>query len=372
MASLSRRRWTRSDTSSDSGYSDSSYRSRSTAPTEHSDSYGQKYTTVSLDQPYTEDGYSEDTWDDSLCEQDFDDAASIETYASTLPSEDDFEDEYQDYQEPYYEPEITEPRTVPSSPEEFARCFPSKRRLFVRHDDSAFDGNMNLQVYTDISRGEKRVDLTLFHLRMHDLKNREFSCRRYCRESGREVCHSSRKYTKPAVKRPGFQRSMSSALSTLRGKSGSKTATLESLKRQDSGYGSQSEEDLEVERFMQSPKSTSSSIPLPTNTTHLEFSNYAKVDVKRRGAGQAKRYGFEYWGTVYAWRRTVTKTHSNPQVAYHLVDTRTMARVAHIVPDIMTPSEARHEAERGGWVPPCSMYISDDKITQDRLLDIAE
>ena len=370
MPSISRRRWTPSDTSSDSGYSDSSDRSHSTAPTEHSDRPDLKYTDTLLP-PYIEEGSVEDTWDYPVYEKDFDDAASVETYASTLPSEDDLEDDYFEYQEPYYEPEIPEHRTTPASPEDFAHWFPAKRRLCLRHDDSTLDGNMNLQVYTQIPRRGQKVDLTLFHLRMHDLKNREFSLRRYCRDSGREVCHSSRKYTKPASKRPGLQRSMSSALSTLRGKSEPKTATLESLKRHDSGYASLSEENLELENFMQSPKSTSS-IALPTNTTHLEFSNYAHIDVKRRGTGKSKRYGFEYWGTEYAWRRVVTKIHNDSQVAYHLVDMRTAARVAHIVPDTMTKSEADHEAEKGGWVPPCSMYISDEKVVRERLSDIAE
>lgn len=372
MTSIPSRRWTRSDTSSDSGYSDSSYRSHSTAPTEHSDRPYLKYTDTLYHEPHVEEGYGQDSWDCSQYEEDFDDAASVETYASTLPSEDEFEDEYLDHEEPYREPEITESRAMPASPEDFAHWFPTNRRLFVRHDDSSFDGNMNLQVYTDIPRRGQKVDLTLFHLRMHDLKNREFSLRRYCRGSGREVCHSSRKYTKPASKRPGLQRSMSSALSTLRGKSGAKTATLESLKRHDSGYASQSELDPEVESFMQSSKRMSSSIPLPTNTTHLEFSNYAHVDVKRRGTDKAKRYSFEYWGTEYAWRRVVMRSQSRPQVAYHLVDTQTAKRVAHIVPDIMTPSEARREAEKGGWIPPCSMYISDEKVIQERLFDIAE
>ena len=372
MASIPRRQWTYSDTSSDSGHSDSSYRSHSTAPTEHSDRPDFKYTNASFGTPYIEEECREDSWDYPYYEQDFDDAASVETYASTHLSEDDFEDECLEYQEPYYEPEIVEPQRSPATSEDFAQLFPTRRRLFIRHDDSSFDGNMNLQVYTDMPTRGPRVDLTLFHLRMHDLKNREFSLRRYSRDSGREVCHSSRKYTKPASKRPGLQRSMSSALSTLRGKPSSKTATLESLKRQDSGYASQSEEDLEVESFMQSPRSTSSSIPLPTNTTHLEFSNYAHVDVKRRGTGKSKRYGFEYWGTEYAWRRVVIKTHGSPQVAYHLVDTRTGVGVAQIVPDTMTTSEARHEAEKGGWVPPCSMHITDERIVSQRLSDISE
>lgn len=163
---------------------------------------------------------------------------------------------------------------------------------------------------------------------------------------------------------------MSSALSTLRGRSEPKTATLESLKRHDSGYGSLSEEDFDMEDIKSLPKSASS-IPLPTNTTHLEFSNYAHIDVKRRGS-KSKRYGFEYWGTDYAWKRIVTKSPGQLQISYHLEDIRTGSRVAHIMPDLMTAAEARQEAAKGGWVPPCSMYISDERIVSERLSDVAE
>lgn len=364
------RRWARSDTSSDSGYSDSSYRSRSTAPTEHSD---RPY----LKQHHTADPTCfEDAWTDEASEEelyDFNDEASIHTYASTLPSTEDFEEDLP-YDIPDYEPgspSYQQSNTTPSTPDDFSRWFPTTRRMFIRHDDSTLDGNMNLQVYTEIPHQGPKVDLTLFHLRMHDLKNREFSLRRYCRESGREVCHSSRKYTQPTVKRPGFQRSMSNALSTLRGKSDSKTAIFESLKRHDSGYGSLSDDDLSMEGMQNSPKGRAS-IPLPTNTTHLEFSNYAHVDIKRRGAKTSKRYGFEYWGTEYAWKRVATHQGNVKQVAYHLVDTRTSSAIAHIVPDIMTTREAREEESKGGWVPPCSLYISNQKIEYEQLTDVAE
>ncbi|KAL8820364.1 MAG: hypothetical protein Q9191_007534 [Dirinaria sp. TL-2023a] len=371
MASITTRRWTRSDTSSESGHSDTSARSHSTAPTEHSDTPYQKHFDF-VAQPYLDGPYTEEPWGYSSYEEDIDDAASVGTYASTLPSDEDFVgDEAPEYQETYDVPYLEGPHVIPSSSEDFAHLFPTNRRLFVRHDDSTSDGNKNLQVYTDTCRKGKRVDLTLFHLRMHDLKNREFSLRRYCRESGREVCHSSRKYTKPASRRPMLQRSMSSALSTLRGKSESKTATLESLKRHDSGYGSLSEEDLDMEDVKPPPKSASS-IPLPTNTTHLEFSNYAHIDVKRRGASKSKRYEFEYWGTDYAWKRIVTKSAGQVQISYHLEDIRTGSKVAHIMPDLMTAAEARQEAAKGGWVPPCSIYISDDRIVHERLSDVAE
>ena len=364
----SARRWTRSDTSSDSGYSDTSYRSRSTAPTEHSDRpYLKQHHTA--DPICFEDAWEgEDAFDDEL--YDFDDSASVNTYASTLPSDEDF-DEDLPYDAPEYEPVYQQSKTTPSTPDDFSQVFPTTRRMFVRHDDSSWDGNMNLQVYTEHPRRGQKVDLTLFHLRMHDLKNREFSLRRYCRESGREICHSSRKYTKPATSRPGIQRSMSNALSTLRGKSDSKTATLESLKRHDSGYGSLYDEEMDVDNDQTPPKGRSS-IPIPTNTTHLEFSNYTHIDVKRRGAKTSKRYGFEYWGTEYAWKRVATQQGNSKQVAYHLVDTRTMFTVAHIVPDIMTALEARREEAKGGWVPPCSFYISDRRIEHEKLSDVAE
>lgn len=363
----SARTWTRSETSSDSGYSESSYRSRSTAPTEHSDRPCLKHQ-YPADPPCFEDAWEQEAYDDEL--YDFDDNASVYTYASTVPSTEDLEEDLC-YDVPDYEPVYQPSKTTPSTPEDFSRLFPTTRRMLIRHDDSTLDGNMNLQLYTESRRKGQKVDLTLFHLRMHDLKNREFSLRRYCRDSGREVCHSTRKYAKPAAARPGIQRSMSSALSTLRGKSDRKTATLESLRRHDSGYGSLSEDDLAVESVQQSPKGRSS-IPLPTNTTHLEFSNYAHIDVKRRGAKTSKRYGFEYWGTDYAWKRVATQQGHVKQVAYHLVDTRTSFTVAHIVPDIMTEHEARQEEAKGGWVPPCSFYISDRRIEQERLSDVAE
>ena len=360
-------RWTRSDTSSDSGYSDSSYRSRSTAPTEHSDRPYLKHHHTA-DPPCLVDTWEPEVDEDELC--DFDDSASVNTYASTLPSTEDFEEDLP-YDVPDYEPVYQQSRTTPSTPEDFPRLFPTPERMFIRHDDSTLDGNMNLQVYTQAHKKARKTELTLFHLRMHDLKNREFSLRRYCRDSGREVCHSSRKYTKPAAARPGLQRSMSNALSTLRGKSDSKTSTLDGLKRQDSGYGSLSEDDLGVESSPQAAPGRSS-IPLPTNTTHLEFSNYAHVDVKRRGAKTSKRYSFEYWGTEYMWKRVASQQGNFKQVAYHLIDTQSSSNVAYIVPDIMTESEARQEEAKGGWVPPCSFYISNERINKEKLSDVAE
>lgn len=356
-------RWTsQSESDSDSGYSDASDHTQSTAPTVYSSRRPslKRYETDVL--PYIGNPWAAADYDDEL-----DPRASVATYASTVPSEDDFEEETEFYHVPEDDDERFETTAIPSTPPDFAKYFPSTRRLNIKHDDATMDGNMNLRVDTEI-RGPDghRMDLTLFHLRMHDLRSREFSLRRYCRDSGREVCHSSRKYAKPtAARRPGFHRSMSNAL-TFRSKSETKTPANTSFKRHDSGYGSSFDEEMAVETTRQP-----STIPLLTNSIHLEFSNYAHVDVSRRGVKASKRYEFEYWGTNYTWKRVARRTGSFNETSYHLINTETSHPVAHIVPATLTVAESREEDAKGGWVPPCSLWISDDTIVKG-LKDVAE
>ncbi|KAI9821160.1 MAG: hypothetical protein M1827_003894 [Pycnora praestabilis] len=296
--------------------------------------------------------------------------ASSETYASTVPSEDDLLEDVQAFDVPGYRRETFHNDPVPSTPPDFADLFPSTRRLCIRHDDTTLDGNMNLRVDTEVSAPNGRTfDLTLFHLRMHDLRSREFSLRRYCRESGREVCHSSRKAAKPTIhRRPGLQRSMSNALATFRSKSESKTATVSSLKRHDSGYDSMSSD----EEFnpIATPGANRRSHAL-TNTIKLEFSNYAQIGVRQRGARASKRYEFEYWGTKYSWRRAARKDHGLKEISYHLVVANTSKVVAHIVPEVLTTAQSDEEKDKGGWVPPCFMQISDEAVFGD-LADVAD
>lgn len=361
------RRWASySESGSDSGYSDISYHTQSTAPTVYSDGRRpslKRYETDALP-------YIGNPWAAAPDDEEVDPRLSVETYASTVPSEEDLDEEAEDFQVPDYDEERFETTAIPSSPPDFAKYFPSTRRMNIRHDDSTMDGNMNLRVDTEIraSHGHRK-DLTLFHLRMHDLRSREFSLRRYCRDSGREVCHSSRKYSKPAAaRRPGFQRSMSHAL-TFRSKSDTKTMTNTSLKRHDSGYESLFEEDMVVEASK--PMSTSHSSPLPTNSIHMEFSNYAHLDVSRRGVKGSKRYEFEYWGTNYTWKRVVRRTGTGKETSFHLVNPETSHTIAHIVPAALTVAELNDEEAKGGWVPPCSLWISDEKVLQG-LTDVAE
>lgn len=359
MPSRMERKWSRSDDGSDSGYSDRSNHLQGTAPTDFS-------LRPSLKQYHSTGApYIGNPWEESAYQ--IDARASIATYTSTIPSEEDFDEEEDLFSVPEYDDERFPTSAIPSTPADFAEHFPSTRRLNIKHDDSTFDGNMNLRIDTEIKDNEGHLaDLTLFHLRMHDLKNREFSLRRYCRDSGREVCHSSRKPSK----KPGLQRSMGDKLSSLRPKSEAKTSTHQGLRRHDSGYGSLCGDELDEESVRESPKSTCS-IPLPSNTVHLEFSNYAHVDIARRGIKSSKRYEFEYWGTQYAWKRLVNRTGSFKETSYHLVDMVSSRSIAHIVPSPMTEAEAQEEEAMGGWVPPCSMWISDERITQG-LTDVAE
>jgi len=305
--------------------------------------------------------------------------SSAETYKSEASEEDLFE-EPESYDPEYDVPEYKVNEEVelnlrPSTPSDFADFFPSSRRLYIRHDDSTWDGNMNLRVDTEDPYSKRKANVQLFHLKLQDLKTREFSLRRYERTSGREVCHSARKYVKPSEQRPGITRSMSNAFASMtrtkpdfkRTSSNVSTHSPKSSKRQDSGYGS-NEEDDEVGSFMSEKKS---SVKIPTNTTKLEFSNYAQVEVKRRGAKSSKCYEFEYWGHKYAWKRVSEKDGKGKAVSYHLFKGEGGQAVAHIVPEMRSPQQIAAEDAAGGWVPPCSMWISDKSVLE-ALTDVAD
>lgn len=302
--------------------------------------------------------------------------SSTETYASTIASQEDLHQEPELFDPEYEVPEyrdVVETSLRPSNPADFAEYFPSTKRLFIRHDNTTYDGNMNLRVDTEDKR--KRI-IQLFHLRMHDLKKREFSLRRYERQSGREVCHSSRKYTEPAAaKRPDITRSVTNALASIGKPSFKRTnsglsqhspRSKKSIKRQDSGYGSNDEDEDREE-----DEKKSKSLQIPTNTTKLEFSNYAQVEIKRRGAKSSKRYEFEYWGHNYTWKRVSKKDGEGREVSYHLYKGDGGPAVAHIVPELRSPSEVREEKRNGEWVPPCSMWISDTSVLE-ALTDVAD
>jgi len=309
--------------------------------------------------------------------------SSAETYKSEASQEDLFEEpEVYDpeYDVPEYQiNEEVESNTRPSTTLDFADFFPTSRKLYIRHDDTTWDGNMNLRVDTEDTHSKHKANVQLFHMKLQDLKNRDFSLRRYERSSGREVCHSSRKYLKPSEQRPGLTRSMSNAFANIARtkpdfKRTNSTASTQSsrsetpARRQDSGYGSTPEEDDEVGEFMSEKQS---SAKISTNTTKLEFSNYAQIDVKRCGAKSSKRYEFEYWGSTYTWKRVTEKDGAGKAVSYHLFKGESSRAVAHIVPEMRSLHQIEVEEAAGGWVPPCFMWISDKSVLE-ALTDVAE
>lgn len=90
------------------------------------------------------------------------------------------------------------------------------------------------------------------------------------------------------------------------------------------------------------------------------------MDIKRRGARGSKRYEFEYWGASYAWRRVVEREHDGrgETVSYHLFKDDHGAAVAHIVPEARDAAQVRREREAGGWVPPCEVWIGDERVLE--------
>lgn len=364
--SLRRARTDYSHSGSESGYSDSSEHSTSTAPTLYSVKPGLEHFKTAAP---SFGGYGPAFSPRSS----YNARSSRETYASTEYSDEDRSEELPEYDVPDESLEVLSSSAIPSTPSDFAHLFPSTRRLHIRHDDATVDGNMNLRVDTEAyTSGGRKLDLTLFHLRMHDLRHREFSLRRYCRDSGREVCHSSRKVVKPTLgRRPTFPHSVSSALSSIRSRPENKTSTTASLARRDSGYSSTFDDDeknLEPRPIMTHDNDGDS---MSKSAVRLEFSNYAHVDVKPRGTKTSKKYEFEFWGTKYAWKRVTRSDDDIADSSYNLINMRTGKPVAYIVPEALTTAEADEEKDKGGWVPPCSMWISDEKVLSS-VTDVAE
>lgn len=306
-----------------------------------------------------------------------------------------------------YRHAVIEPDVRPARPDEFAQLFPSMNRLSIRHDEFTTDGNMNLRVDTQAMVASRhggvsrRQAIQLFHLRMYDLGRREFSLRRYSRDSGREVCSSKRRYesevgpvTTDDSRRPALKRAMTTAIKTLgsparpggfRRVASSGGVSLFGSSRRPGSSGSSSSsssggdgDDELHEQFNRSLSFQDSSRaqtqrskprPVPTNTIKLEFSNYARVDVTRRGGSGTtghknnKRYDFEWWGHRYSWRRVPEKHLPGAFAAFHLVrDGNSGAPIAHIVPEVRDPYQAAADEEAGGWVPPCFFWIGDESV----------
>ncbi|EEY22148.1 conserved hypothetical protein [Verticillium alfalfae VaMs.102] len=302
--------------------------------------------------------------------------ASVDTFDSSLASENDCcrEIDLESYDDNeslplpvYHQRHLVDSGIPPSNAQDFAKLFPSMERLSIRHDDSTPDGNLNLRVDTVVP-GRRRLAIQLFHLRMHDLARRDFSLRRYCRDSGREICSCKRQYDLPShEERHGMQHSMTNALKALGGHrtlshASAGIASSAGNVRPQSGTMSHDESPvLHPSNHSLSFQHQPQNEPVPTNTMKLEFSNYARVNISRRGHSGSKRYEFEWWGHSYQWRRVLDRNLG--VVSFHLIQDGVSNRpVAHIVPETRSPNQVESDERAGDWVPPCHMWISDQSI----------
>ncbi|KAI1265564.1 hypothetical protein F5Y18DRAFT_39502 [Xylariaceae sp. FL1019] len=367
----------------------SSYTTDTRHTRQSSDSYDSRSTTPSSlcdsPRPSTRDSSSRAyRFQSSVYTQDFSPGTSLyprsstETYSSQA-SCDDLEDLELDEDDietpeipplPIYRHEIEDMHVRPSTPEDFAALFPSMNRLSIRHDDLTPDGNMNLRVDTIISGGRRRKTIQLFHLRMYDLNKREFSLRRYCRDSGREVCNSKRKYIDPtetrhpistAVKslaaRPSLHRRTSSSFSIK-----SRPGTACSTTAPDDDFANNLVRSFALEQQKQKARL------VPSNKIKLEFSNYARVDVERRGHS-TKKYEFEWWQHKYSWRKVMDKLTGT--VSFHLFRDGDNIPSAHMVPETRSPNQIAIDEDAGGWIPPYHFWISDQSLI-DVQTDVAD
>ncbi|KAI9655446.1 MAG: hypothetical protein M1831_004862 [Alyxoria varia] len=324
--------------------------------------------------------HHEDVVKDGLLKATEDSRASgwtLESYLSSIPSEEDLPEppppDLIEHAYPWWSYDI-----LPATSRDFSELFPSSRKYNIRHDDTTFDGNMNLRLDTPVvSYGGKGKKITLFHLRMYDLRSRHFSLRRYCRESGREICHSVRKNQKPILgHRIGLQRSLTSAFASFRSLTDHKShegPAPSGLKRYDSGYDSVHGYEEKSEGSERPSSSYSSNACVSSgDVINLEFSNYAHISLHRRGIKLKKRYDFDYWGNQYSWTKSINKLGTLRQVSYHLVRRKDERKVAYICPEPLSASEAQEETDQGGWIPPCSMWINDPSIIYNESSDVAD
>ena len=300
--------------------------------------------------------------------------ASVETYASTIASAEDLIPQ-PEYEVPPERIEIFSSNSIPTIPSEFAELFEAGRRIHIEHDDSTSDGNMNLCLDTEISVAGRRRKMTLFHLRMRDLRDRHFSLRRHCRDSGREVCKSSRKCVpipkeQKSSKRPALQRSLTTAVSSIIGvKPRENTRPKRHDILQPSSDAPERLSSLSSDSVDELPPQTSGPT-MQTNTIRLEFSNYALVEVHVNGTKSSKQYDFEYWGSQYYWKRQVSRDGHSKAMSYHLINAISNEPIAHITPEPLTQRQKIEEEYKGGWVPPCSLFITDQKAFSTDLADV--
>jgi hypothetical protein len=214
--------------------------------------------------------------------------------------------------------------------------------------------------------------IQLLHLRMHNWKERDFSFRRYCRYSGREICHIVLKKLKSSPMKskssPRLERSFSNTFNKIRRK-----ASMASFRRTGSGRGSISSRassrhssvasSCEHDNFAGGDEELPSTIDVAYNakTIQLKFSNYAQIDLKRCGSKSRRRYEYELWGYSYIWKSERLAGDTAP--LYYLTEGDSSAPLEHIIPVLQSISQQREEERIGSWVHPCSFWVADRTIS---------
>jgi hypothetical protein len=69
-------------------------------------------------------------------------------------------------------------------------------------------------------------------------------------------------------------------------------------------------------------------------------------------------------GVHYTWRRSVRKDGSQKEITYHLTKAGSDKVMAYIMPLSLSPAQYEEERSKGGWIPPCSMWLADDKLIE--------
>lgn len=342
-----------------------------------------------------------------------DSVKSWETYASTSDDDESIQERllvYEARQDIPSEGDISEHSSwespwkatpQPSRPSTFGDLYPLTRKIYIQHDDTTTDGNMNIQIFTSSPGRDKGAQeayyQSIFHLRMHNLWERDFSLRRYCRDSGREVCHMMMRRRRPSPpttrstlldfftsRSSSFARPPEPDVHDSRPPQSARSSMSSWFKRrssrssQVSGRGAESGDESGVEGTadVQSVSATRAS----SDVIKLEFSNYAHVSLVKRGRRSRKRYTFKWWGQEYAWRRECIERHGKKDRAScsdhafllcHNKGKKKNEVLAQIVPIKRDEEALALEAERGGWVPRAEMRILHADIIQSDV-DIAE
>lgn len=263
-----------------------------------------------------------------------DDEPPFAEHIETIPFEDEVLDDTSMIDPPEDVPELFGTDAVPVSEYGFKALFPSIQQPYdIRHDSSTSDGNMNVRIDTVATTASGREEkLILFHLRMYDLKTRDFSLRRYCRDSQCEVCTNSRKTKRQQqAMKPSFARSLSNLVpKSISPKSDPKTKSRSSLERQQSGGIDQASDAQEMEVGSATRKESPKIADL-SDTISVQYQNYTQIDVSRSRFG-SHNYDFQYWGENYSWKRVTRNDFDLRITTYHLVRRSNGKPLAHITP----------------------------------------